>query len=84
VESKGEGAKLVQRWIGPFEVLQKLNPKTYHVHLDDKYPGFPIFNIEQLKLYKESPEDLGSRSVMPDTRDHKIASEEYEVDKIVG
>jgi hypothetical protein len=29
IESKGEGAKLVQRWIGPFEVLQKLNPRTY-------------------------------------------------------
>jgi hypothetical protein len=28
IESKGEGAKLVQRWIRPFEVLQKINPKT--------------------------------------------------------
>jgi hypothetical protein len=31
VESKGEGAKLVQRWIGPFEVVQKLNPRTYRL-----------------------------------------------------
>jgi hypothetical protein len=84
VESKGEGAKLVQRWIGPFEVLQKLNPKTYRVRLDDKYPGFPVFNIEHLKPYKESPKDLGERSTMLDTRDHKVASEEYEVDQIVG
>jgi hypothetical protein len=29
LESKGEGAKLVQRWIGPFEVLQRINPKMY-------------------------------------------------------
>jgi hypothetical protein len=35
VESKGEGAKLVQHWIGPFEVLQKINPKTYQLRLDD-------------------------------------------------
>jgi hypothetical protein len=84
IESKGEGAKLVQRWIGPFEVLQKLNPKTYCVRLDNKYPGFPVFNIEHLKPYKESPEDLGPRSAMPGTRDHKVATEEYEVDKIIG
>jgi hypothetical protein len=56
-ESKGEGAKLVQRWIGPFEVLQKINPKTYRLRLDDRYPGFPVFNYDHLKPYTESPED---------------------------
>jgi hypothetical protein len=84
VESKGEGAKLVQRWIGPFEVLQQINPRTYRLRLNDKYPGFPIFNLDHLKPYKESLDEFGDRVIMPDTREHKMATEEYEVEKIVG
>jgi hypothetical protein len=84
MESKGEGAKLVQRWIGPFEVLQKINPRTYRLRLNDKYPGFPIFNLDHMKLYKESQDGFGKRTVMPDTRDFRSESEEYEVEKIVG
>jgi hypothetical protein len=84
LESKGEGAKLVQRWIGPFEVLQKINPKAYRLRLDDRYPGFPIFNFDHLKPYKESPDRFGLRATLPSTRDHKTESEEYEVEKIVG
>jgi hypothetical protein len=84
IESKGEGAKLVQRWIGPFEVLQKINPKTYRLRLDDRYPGFPVFNYDHMKPYKESPEEFGPRTTLPDTRAHKVESEEYEVEKIVG
>jgi hypothetical protein len=83
IESKGEGVKLVQQWIGPFEVLQRLNPRTYRVRLDDKYPGFPVFNLDHLKPYVESQEHLGIRSKMPETRD-RIAAEEYEVEKIIA
>jgi hypothetical protein len=83
IESKGEGAKLVQRWIGPFEVLQKLNPRTYRLRLNDKYPGFPVFNLDHMKPYKESPERFGDRTTMPELRD-RAESEEYEVEKIVG
>ncbi|PBK88636.1 hypothetical protein ARMGADRAFT_937140, partial [Armillaria gallica] len=28
-ESKGKGAKLVQRWISPFKILEKINLKVY-------------------------------------------------------
>jgi hypothetical protein len=84
VESKGEGAKLVQRWIRPFEVLQKINERTYRLRLDDRYPGFPVFNLDHLKPYKESPAELGSHTTMADTREHKPVTEEYEVERIVG
>jgi hypothetical protein len=83
VESKGEGAKLVQRWIGPFEVLQKINPRTYRL-MNDKYSGFPVFNLDHIKPYKESPPEFGDRATMPDTRKHKLDTEEYEVERIVG
>jgi hypothetical protein len=84
VESKGEGAKLVQRWIGPFEVLQKINPRTYRLRLNDKYPGFPVFNLDHLKPYRETLDEFGKRITMTDTRENRIETEEYEVEKIVG
>ena len=31
VESKGEGVKLTTRWIGPFEVMQRINPNVYRL-----------------------------------------------------
>ncbi|PBK98136.1 hypothetical protein ARMGADRAFT_862547, partial [Armillaria gallica] len=37
-ESKGKGAKLVQRWVGPFEVLEKINLKVYQLCLGSNYP----------------------------------------------
>jgi hypothetical protein len=84
IESKGEGAKLVQRWIGPFEVLQKINPRTYRLRLNDKYPGFPVFNLDHIKPYKETLDEFGKHSIMSETRGDKPESEEFEVEKIVG
>ncbi|KAK0184063.1 hypothetical protein F5146DRAFT_880673, partial [Armillaria mellea] len=37
-ESKGKGAKLVQRWIGPFEIAEKVNPKVYQLKMSSNYP----------------------------------------------
>lgn len=84
IESKGEGAKLVQRWISPFEILQRINPKMYCLRMDDRYPGFPIFNYDHLKPYKEPTTEFGPRLTLPDTRTRKPATEEYKVEKIVG
>jgi hypothetical protein len=85
LESKGEGAKLVQRWIGPFEVLQQINPKTYRLRLDDRYPGFPVFSYDHLKPYQRAIEEQGeTRLKLPETRTSKPAAEEYEVEKIIG
>ena len=84
VDSKGAGAKLKQRWIGPFEVIQKINPKVYRLRMSDQYPGLPVFNIEHLKLYKESDEEWGERTLMKESRRSKPATEEYSVEAVVG
>lgn len=68
VDAKGTGAKLKQRWIGPFEISQKINPKVFRLHMSDKYPGFPVFNIEHLKKYEDSPPEMGERTKMPESR----------------
>ena len=84
VDAKGAGAKLKQRWIGPFEVLQRINPKVFRLKMSDRYPGFPVFNIEHLKKYEESTPTMGERTVMPESRRSKVESPEYEVESIVG
>ena len=84
IDSKGAGAKLKQRWIGPFEVSQVINPKVFRLRMSDKYPGFPVFNIEHLKKYHESTEEMGERTVMPESRRSQIESQEYEVEDIIG
>jgi hypothetical protein len=51
--------------------------------MPDQYPASPIFNIEHLVPYQESPRSFGPRTVLPDTRT-KLPSVEYAVEKIVG
>ena len=83
VESKGEGAKLTTRWIGPFEVLQKINPNVYRLRMGDNYPGSPVINIQHLKRY-ETDTTHQNRTSLPDSFVRKPESEEFEVEKIVG
>ncbi len=82
-ESKGKGTKLIQRWLGPFEVLERINPKVYRLRLSRKYLGFPVFNIEHLKEYRKSPSKWPNCMKLPETRTGN-QEEEYEVKSIIG
>jgi len=84
VDVKGVGMKLKQRWIGPFEVVQKINPNVYCLRMSDCYPGLPVFNIEHLWLYTESDAKWGERTVTKESGCQKVASEEYSVEAIIG
>ena len=84
VDMKGSGRKLKQRWIGPFEITQRINPNVFRLRMSDKYPGLPVFNIQHLKKYDESPKEWGERTIMPESRRPQKESEEYEVEAIVG
>lgn len=83
VESKGEGAKLGPRWIGPFEVLEKINDNVYRLSLPDSYPGSSVMNIAHLKRYNE-PQEGEARTKMATDLKRRDASEEYEVERILG
>ena len=83
VEVEGTGRKLVQRMIGPFEVMEHINPNVYRLRLPDSYPMHPVINIEHLKKYKSSPAEFEKRTALPPTRDF-LGSEEYEVEAILG
>ena len=83
VEVEGTGQKLVQRMIGPFEVMERINPNVYRLRLPDSYPMHPVINIDHLKKYKSSPEEFKERTILPSTRDF-LPTEEYEVEAILG
>ena len=83
VEVEGTGRKLVQRMIGPFEVMERINLNVYRLRLPDSYPMHPVINIEHLKKYKQSPPEFEDRTTLPPTQDF-LPLEEYEVEAILG
>ena len=74
VDAKGTGAKLRQWWIGPFEVVQKINPNVYRLRMSDRYPGLPVFNIEHLRRYTPSDEKWGDRAIMQESGHQNIST----------
>jgi hypothetical protein len=48
VDVKGTGKKLVQKTIGPFEVMERINPLVYQLCLPNNYPMHSIFNLAHL------------------------------------
>jgi hypothetical protein len=84
VETEGTGKKLVQRMIGPFEVMERINPLVYRLRLPDNYPMNPVLNMTHLRPYRPSPEQFGERTALPFTRDVTAATEENEVEAILG
>ena len=51
VDVKGKSRKLVQRKIGPFEIMEVLSPTTYRLRLPDTYPMHLVVNIQHLTKY---------------------------------
>ena len=82
IEAKGKGRKLIQRKIGPFEVMEIISPTAYRLRLPDSYPMHNVVNIQHLSKYHRSPDVLRPKIANP--RDLLKSSEEYEVEKIVG
>jgi len=83
LESKGEGAKLTTRWIGPFKIAQKINPDIYRLRMGDNYPGSPVINIQHLKKYNVD-DTYHNRTTLPESFNRKTESQEDKVEKIVS
>ncbi len=63
--------------------MEKVNDNTYCLHLESNYSGRPTFNGEHLKLYKESPQEVGPRATQPENTLHGDVEPEYEVEWII-
>jgi len=84
IDAKGNGVKLKQHWLGPFEITQRINPKVFCLHMSNKYPSFLVFNIEHLKKYEESGPEWGEHTKMPELCRKQTELEEFVVEAIVG
>jgi hypothetical protein len=83
VEVEGTGWKLVQRMIGPFEVMEHINLNVYRLRLPNSYLMHLVINIEHLKKYRQSLPEFVDCTILPPTRDF-LPSKEYEVEAILG
>jgi len=76
------GRKLLHKFDGPFEIMEKLSPVTYRLRLPSSYQIHPVINIAHLERYNKSPEEFGPRLTRQANRQAK-AAQEWEVDCIV-
>jgi hypothetical protein len=80
---KGAGQKLLKRYDGPFEIMDKLSAITYRLRLPGSYRIHPIINIAHLEPYHQSPPKFGFRKTIPFQR-AQASDREWEVDSIVA
>lgn len=80
---KGRGKKLLMRYDGPFEIIQKISPLAYRLRMPASYGMHPVINISHLEKYhkeKDSPDDRKMKNLnRKDFRDLP----EFEVDEII-
>ncbi|HXP49451.1 MAG TPA: hypothetical protein VN922_05840, partial [Bacteroidia bacterium] len=80
---KGKGEKLLMKYEGPFEIIQKLSPTAYRLRMPASFGMHPVINIAHLERYNKSPEELGERPIRSIGREDFIDLPEYEVERII-
>lgn len=81
---KGRGKKLLMKYEGPFEVMDKISPVAYRLRMPASYGMHPVINIAHLETYKHSPEEFGSRPNRSLNRADFDEMPEIDVDRIVS
>lgn len=81
---KGRGKKLLMKYDGPFEILQKVSPLAYRLRMPESYKMHPVINIAHLEKYQKSPEKFGERQTKHLNRLDFKDLPEFEVDKIIS
>ena len=79
----GVGKKLLPRYDGPFEIINKINATTYRLRLPSSYRIHPVINIAHLEPYHVTPPRFSQRIQIPFRRAEK-AAEEWEVEGILA
>lgn len=71
--------KLSQRYLGPFEVLERIGKQAYKLQLPPAFRIHPIFHVSLLKPYKGN----SNRDEQVPQTELASTSDEYEVDAIL-
>jgi hypothetical protein len=82
-QKKRKTKKLIQKWYGPFKVLETKNDNAYVLELPATMKIHSTINIEYLKRYTESPEDFSKRRVKPSPPIVVENEEHYEIENIL-
>ncbi|TFY69430.1 hypothetical protein EVJ58_g442 [Rhodofomes roseus] len=80
----GRGRKLLMKYDGPFEVIDKVSSVAYRIRLPESYGMHPVINIAHLEQYNASPAEFGNRPIKRLNRLDFNELPEYEVDCIVN
>ena len=80
---KGRGRKLLPRFDGPFEILDKVSDTAYRLRLPASYQGHPVINIAHLEPYHVLEETIPNRPKLPNQRQTFEELEEFEVERII-
>lgn len=83
-EEKGRGQKLLMKYDGPFEIMDKVSSVAYRLRMPDSYGIHPVINIAHLESYQESPAKFGERPKKALHREDFDTRTEWEIDGIVG
>ena len=57
----GHGKKLLMKYDGPFEIIQKLSAVSYWLQMPESYGIHPMLNIAHLEKYQPLPAEFGNR-----------------------
>ena len=79
----GRGRKLLPRFDGPYEIIQKISKVAYRLRLLASYHGHPVINIAHLESYREAEEITMNCHSLSSLRKNFDELEEFEVKQII-
>ena len=78
------GHKLLPRWEGPFEIIEKFGPNTYQIRLPPDWDIHPVLHVAHLKPYKSSDPEFDNRSTIPIRKRKETDKEDWEIKRITA
>ena len=79
----GQGCKLLPRFDGPFEIIDKVSSNAYRLRLPASFQGHPVINIAHLEPYYENKSSSLIRPKIASRRQTFDDLVEFEVDRII-
>jgi hypothetical protein len=80
----GLGRKLLARYEGPFEVLERVKTNTYRLRMPASYGIHPVIHAEHLTTYTANSTPIVDRPTKSLSRDDFDTLHEFEIEKIVS
>ena len=79
---KNVPAKLRRKFVGPFEIVDKIGPLVYKLKLPDTWKIHNVFHVSLLKPWNQSLFSAAQQQVVPELEEPEIV-QYYETEKII-